>query len=447
MHKVSLVFSVICFLAQSTWGQNLHFTTKQFLDDKGQSYLELQYNFPSESLRFGLNKRDKEQAVLMINIELTQHKDTLYSTEYRLYSQERRANERFDLTDLKKVKVKRGPVEIKFIATDLLSKDSVKLDTQLFVKSMTRVSELSLTDSYFFLKSANGFSHNNLLLIPKVKRSYSSYEDTANIYFETYGKHPDYVIQSVDEQGNVTYSQTVKSQGYPINQHLSRFPLIEMGQGKVSIQLIAKETQQQLREIQVWVAQQSDAAYFSAIPVKRLKLYLDWVKPISSIRDSLPLNDSSLIAADSAAAKLAFMKFWTDRNPKTPWRAWRHYSRKVEYLNKTFGHSGTSGYKTDRGRIYLTYGPPADIIEMHNVPNTYPYEMWQYFNDGKTGDSRFYFVNFSFTQNNFILVHSTAQGEPKNPDWKKNIERTHTRNGNSNRRNWGSDWQKEFINE
>ena len=59
-------------------------------------------------------------------------------------------------------------------------------------------------------------------------------------------------------------------------------------------------------------------------------------------------------------------KFWRDRDPTpaTPNNEFRdeHY-RRIKYANARWGDDG-SGWQTDRGRIYIIYGPP-DEIEVH----------------------------------------------------------------------------------
>ena len=66
-----------------------------------------------------------------------------------------------------------------------------------------------------------------------------------------------------------------------------------------------------------------------------------------------------------------------------------HY-RRIAYANERFA-SGIPGWKTDRGRIYIVYGPP-DEIESHpsggtyerpfeeggGTTSTYPFEKWRY---------------------------------------------------------------------
>ena len=85
--------------------------------------------------------------------------------------------------------------------------------------------------------------------------------------------------------------------------------------------------------------------------------------------------------------------FWQRRNP-TPDSEDNEYKedhyRRIEYANEHFA-AGIPGWKTDRGRIYIMYGPP-DEIDSHpsggtyerpmeeggGETSTYPFEDWRY---------------------------------------------------------------------
>ncbi|MBZ5565873.1 MAG: GWxTD domain-containing protein, partial [Acidobacteriia bacterium] len=85
--------------------------------------------------------------------------------------------------------------------------------------------------------------------------------------------------------------------------------------------------------------------------------------------------------------------FWERRNPDpgSPENEFKEeYYRRIAYANEHFS-SGVPGWKTDRGRIYIMYGPP-DEIDPHpsggtynRTPEegggrtvTYPFEHWRY---------------------------------------------------------------------
>src|SRR5579885_1659742 len=74
-------------------------------------------------------------------------------------------------------------------------------------------------------------------------------------------------------------------------------------------------------------------------------------------------------------------EFWRRRDP-TPDTEENEYKeehyRRIAYANDHFS-SGIPGWKTDRGMIYIKYGPP-DEIESHPSGGTYerPFEEWRY---------------------------------------------------------------------
>ena len=86
-------------------------------------------------------------------------------------------------------------------------------------------------------------------------------------------------------------------------------------------------------------------------------------------------------------------QFWLRRNPNpdSPDNEFReeHY-RRIQYANDHYA-AGKPGWKTDRGHIYISFGPP-DSVESHpsggsyNRPidegggetSTFPFEVWHY---------------------------------------------------------------------
>lgn len=85
--------------------------------------------------------------------------------------------------------------------------------------------------------------------------------------------------------------------------------------------------------------------------------------------------------------------FWERRNPNpgNPENEFKEeYYRRIAYANEHFA-SGIPGWKTDRGRIYIMYGPPNEIDnhdsggtyerpmeEGGGETSTYPFEDWTY---------------------------------------------------------------------
>ena len=106
-------------------------------------------------------------------------------------------------------------------------------------------------------------------------------------------------------------------------------------------------------------------------------------------------------------------QFWIrrDTDPRTPDNEFKeeHY-RRIAYSNERFA-SGIPGWKTDRGRIYITFGQPAEI-ESHpsggsyqreyweggGTTSTFPFERWRYRHiDGIGDDIEIEFVDKSMS--------------------------------------------------
>ncbi len=89
-------------------------------------------------------------------------------------------------------------------------------------------------------------------------------------------------------------------------------------------------------------------------------------------------------AASEEQRKL-YQEFWDKRNPlpDSPTNPLlEEFYRRVQFANENFSSSGTPGWKTDRGRIYIIYGPPDNIYR--NDANLFssepPYIIWTYNN-------------------------------------------------------------------
>jgi GWxTD domain-containing protein len=116
-----------------------------------------------------------------------------------------------------------------------------------------------------------------------------------------------------------------------------------------------------------------------------------------------------------------FYNFWITRNQNNPEGAWLLYKTEVMKANAAYGTKIKRGYETDRGRVYLQYGPPNSMIQSLNEPSAYPYEIWHYYTLGNQKNKKFVFYNPDMVSNDFILIHSDAIGEIYDYKWKQRI--------------------------
>lgn len=124
-----------------------------------------------------------------------------------------------------------------------------------------------------------------------------------------------------------------------------------------------------------------------------LPVYRDWLNgPVSYI--ITPEERSAFLHLETNEERESFIEnFWERRNPD-PGSADNSYKedyyQRIAYANEHFT-SGIPGWKTDRGRIYLIWGPPDDkesnpsggpyqrpAAEGGGETTTYPFEDWTY---------------------------------------------------------------------
>ncbi len=86
--------------------------------------------------------------------------------------------------------------------------------------------------------------------------------------------------------------------------------------------------------------------------------------------------------ADLEEKQKFFKRFWRQRDPNPSTKKnelMDEYFKRVNYANQSYSGFNTQGWKTDRGRIFIKFGPPDDIERHPFELNTRPYEIWRYY--------------------------------------------------------------------
>lgn len=164
----------------------------------------------------------------------------------------------------------------------------------------------------------------------------------------------------------------------------------------------------------------TDADPFEGISEGRLdSLYA----PLTYILDSR--TEAGVFNRLTVDGKRRFLSdFWRRRDP-TPGaagnQAMTDFYRLVSYANDAFrqgrGRAGTMlGWRTDRGRIYLRYGRPDEVLR-RPVATPKPYEVWKY-----TRDRPYWYV---FVDRNgmgdYSLIGTNDRREPGMPNWQTSL--------------------------
>jgi GWxTD domain-containing protein len=136
---------------------------------------------------------------------------------------------------------------------------------------------------------------------------------------------------------------------------------------------------------------------------------------IASSRERSLLSD-----LDETGKETFVARYWSahDPDPGVPGNAYQdEMMTRYNYANERYG-GHDEGWKTDRGRVYIIYGPPEEIERHVSNPGTRDYETWMY---AFEGEATFVFVD-ERGYGQYRLVHSTARGELQYPEWETLIK-------------------------
>jgi len=96
------------------------------------------------------------------------------------------------------------------------------------------------------------------------------------------------------------------------------------------------------------------------------------------------------------------------------------YLARVKYSNDHFAAFKKEGWQTDRGRVYILYGPPSYVNRNPSTEGLRPYETWDY--NELQGGVVFVFADFSGFKD-YQLLHSDLIGEVHYENYMERIKR------------------------
>ena len=161
---------------------------------------------------------------------------------------------------------------------------------------------------------------------------------------------------------------------------------------------------------------------FSRYTAEDLKWYMRSLHPISNTTQVLYAKNLTKNDTVDTTLLIGYMiNFWESRDQFDPESSWLKYKLEVDKVNQAFASRISPGFETERGRIYLKYGPPNNINSSMSETGAWPYEIWHFYELEDQRNVRFVFYNPTLVKNEFELIHSEAFGEILNPQWRKLI--------------------------
>ncbi len=193
----------------------------------------------------------------------------------------------------------------------------------------------------------------SILLNPRGAVSYGG--DTLLAYVEGYGFSSPSKIPFVvrDESGEVVYHDSLLFQGvHPVEGQIIRLAPDSQPLGEITLSVGSGARERSTKALvsfsQGWVL----TNYEEMINLLRFFGHGEWV-------------DSLQRAPESQRANV-WREFWeaTDPNQATPENeALDAYFARVQAANNIFRNEGIPGWRTERGEVYITLGPPDEVFD------------------------------------------------------------------------------------
>ncbi len=354
------------------------------------------------------------------------------------------------LLDVKRFELPAGDyvLEVQVVDTnDSLNARTVTRNFQVAIPPTIYLTELQLLGGYKPDKSDNIFTKNGYFMEPLPFGFYDRIATNLAFYAEVY--HADkslsdstYLVRYFLEQEKGNGIKTMISAGSqrkktgPIAAILVQMDIrkVESGNYALTVELRSKTNVllasrtlpfqrsnplYQINENEITddlVAQQ----FVQPLNEKTLRYALQAVGVLAKGDDSQTLKNI-LSGGDLKQMRFYLFRHFAREDPNNPEEAYNRYMQAAVAADNKFKSGFRYGFETERGRTFMRFGRPDDMIHIEDDPSAPPYEIWIYNSFPKTNQStvKFLFYNPSLAGEDFILLHSTARGEINNPRWER----------------------------
>ncbi len=167
----------------------------------------------------------------------------------------------------------------------------------------------------------------------------------------------------------------------------------------------------------VLIDQDATVSEFAQMSEEELEDVFGYSKYIATDKEIQQWNTLTQIEGK----KTFLFNFWKSRDTdvSTPGNEYkRDYFNRVSTANQRYSTIQKKGWKTDRGRIFISVGEPSEVERFPNQTDTRPYELWHY--NEIEGGVIFVFADLTGFSD-YQLVHSTMRGELRDDNWMRRI--------------------------
>ncbi|MCB2212252.1 GWxTD domain-containing protein [bacterium] len=291
-----------------------------------------------------------------------------------------------ELFDISETTIILDPANYTMIATvtDLETRKQFQVSRTLMVPSYD-LGGLSMGDLLLareVVKTPSGAFE----IVPNVDRVIAGEDEELYVYYEVYPTVSDTMhvhSRVLDRNGSLVFEQrrTVDVEK-PVTRDYFEIPTAKLGVGSHVVEMqVRTEDFSTLKAAEFQVR-------LTGLPstVQNMETAIRQLRYVARNREV-----ERMLNASSHERQILFHDFWKkmDPSPDTPPNElMEEYYNRIHEASAAFGGM-RDGWETDRGEVYVRYGPP-DEVERHPFEvDSRPYEIWYYYD----GQKRFVFVD------------------------------------------------------
>ncbi|MCS6916218.1 MAG: GWxTD domain-containing protein [Chitinophagales bacterium] len=454
-HNRLLIATLLLPVCAGSQSLRLYMNNNAFYrPDADSIYIETTLAAPGFALRYVRNTESHWQAAMNVYLQYERDTQVVATESYRLNTPPLRDTSDlfFTILDLRRIFLPVGEYVVRLYVSDANRPSESVLLTQgidaRFSRQQPAFSGITLVQHHEPTRQINPFSKYGYDIKPLAVPYLGPGQNQLSFYAEVYNTEKSapqsdivlfYSVRSaLSHQVVQDLHRFSRQRSEPVNVLFSEFDISRLPTGSYYLHLEARNKGNELLAEQSLFFQRFHSSlpgelgdyrhadiggtFAEALPADSMTYFLKCLLPIADLNERnhiMPL----LKSADLQAQRQLFYAFW-HRRSNQPEVAWNNYLNEVKLVNYYYSTPVQAGFETDRGRVYLQYGPPNSIEGHPFEAGAYPYEIWHYYKLGNNQRNvRFVFCNLELATNNYSLVHSDARGEIYDPRWRFRIYR------------------------
>ncbi len=449
---------------------NLNFST--FYSPTSGTYVETYLSVNAQTVHYVLNENNLFQASIEVLMIFRQEEKISTFRKYELKSPEVADTSviDFNFLDVQRIPLPAGKYTFEIKITDLHNAGKVfrgEVPLEIYFNPDTVVvSGIQLVETYRKTIDENMLSKHGYDLVPRVSNFFSPDLNKFIAYFEIYNtdkavgqgqKFLSLIYIANHESGYKLpeFSKIRRMDAQPIIIQFNEFDITRLPSGNYDLTVEVRDRENKLLALNTIFFQRSNPGFipdFLSLDssgagsgfAQRIKNSDSLRQVIKSFRPIAADYEKNFIDLGLKNAPVEVMQayvysFWKNRSESDPESAFQRYMEQVKKVQALFGTRYLKGYDTDRGRVYLQYGPPDAINENpfdagaistlsdneinRGVGGSVPYQIWHYYQIKNQRNRFFVFYNPHLVPGGYVLLHSDVQGELYNPMWQSELRR------------------------